>query len=137
MYCKEKYVFVSLGFNTREYKFENLEEYWNYSATVTATTSIGSKTSMQTKQYRTLPTGILDVLVNCPVTSFNNTWNNYKLDICLQHKNYRVCLTYGSGVSIGPAIGTLYFKHVLKIKKKSFCLKTMIDIFMQHCLICL
>ncbi|XP_060571643.1 titin-like [Ruditapes philippinarum] len=47
---------ILTGFNTREYLAENLQEYWNYSVLVTATTSKGSKTSTETIQYRTLPT---------------------------------------------------------------------------------
>ncbi|XP_060592884.1 tyrosine-protein phosphatase 10D-like [Ruditapes philippinarum] len=47
---------ILTGFNIREYLAENLQEYWNYSVLVTATTSKGFKTSIETIKYRTLPT---------------------------------------------------------------------------------
>ncbi|XP_060561201.1 titin-like, partial [Ruditapes philippinarum] len=47
---------ILTGFNIREYVAENLQEYWNYSVLVTATTSKGSKTSTETAKHRTLPT---------------------------------------------------------------------------------
>ncbi|XP_053398231.1 fibronectin-like [Mercenaria mercenaria] len=47
--------FATKGFTTRSYLVHDLEAYWNYSVTVTASTSVGSKTSDSTLQYRTLP----------------------------------------------------------------------------------
>ncbi|XP_053397499.1 receptor-type tyrosine-protein phosphatase F-like [Mercenaria mercenaria] len=43
------------GFTTRSFVAQGLEEYWSYSVTVTAATSVGAKTSDATLQYRTLP----------------------------------------------------------------------------------
>ncbi|XP_053389656.1 receptor-type tyrosine-protein phosphatase F-like [Mercenaria mercenaria] len=47
--------FSTKGFATRSYIVQGLEEYWGYSVTVTAVTSVGAKTSDATLQYRTLP----------------------------------------------------------------------------------
>ncbi|XP_053390206.1 tyrosine-protein phosphatase Lar-like [Mercenaria mercenaria] len=47
--------FTFTGFTTRSHRAEGLEEYWNYSVSVTASTSVGAKASDPTQEYRTLP----------------------------------------------------------------------------------
>ncbi|XP_060580093.1 tyrosine-protein phosphatase 10D-like [Ruditapes philippinarum] len=47
--------FNVIGYENRNYLVTGLEEFWNYTVTVTASTSIGSVTSDVSDNYRTLP----------------------------------------------------------------------------------
>ncbi|XP_060555440.1 phosphatidylinositol phosphatase PTPRQ-like [Ruditapes philippinarum] len=47
--------FTATGFALREYKAFGLQEYWNYSVALMASTSIGSSKSAVTNEYRTSP----------------------------------------------------------------------------------
>ncbi|XP_053398222.1 tyrosine-protein phosphatase 10D-like [Mercenaria mercenaria] len=47
--------FTISGFDIREYVAQGLEEYWNYSVTVKAATSVDAKTSERTQEYTTKP----------------------------------------------------------------------------------
>ncbi|XP_053392061.1 uncharacterized protein LOC128554777, partial [Mercenaria mercenaria] len=47
--------FTVTDFTARSYLAEGLEEYWNYSVTVTVVTSVGAKTSDKSQTYRTKP----------------------------------------------------------------------------------